>query len=309
MTTKKLLIDCDPGHDDVVAILLAAGDPRAELLGLTTVGGNQTLERVTRNACIAATVAGIDVPVVPGCRGPLLRKLNTAAEYHGESGLVGAAPVEPKVVPRDGHGVDFMAATILQHPGEVTLVATGPLTNVAMAVRHYPEIVSAVSEVTLMGGSWTRGNTTPAAEFNIWVDPEAASIVFGAPWKVTMIGLDVTHQALYTPEVDRRISSIDTDAARWVSGVLRAFGEQYLKAAGMPAPPVHDPCAVGVALDPEPYKLRPARVDVETVGRYTSGMTVVDFDAAAEQGQHLVGTGLEAATFWDTVAAALANLE
>jgi purine nucleosidase len=306
---RKVIIDCDPGHDDVIAILLAAGDPRVDLLGITTVAGNQTIDRVTRNACVAATVAGLEnVPVVAGCRNPLVRPLQTAAEYHGESGLDGPAPIEPRVVPAAGHAVDFIIDTVLAQPGEVSLVALGPLTNVAMALRKAPELAGAVERVSLMGGSWTRGNMTPAAEFNIFVDPEAASVVFAAPWDVTMIGLDVTHQALFTPEVAAHFAEMDTPVSRWIGELMAFFGQTYQTTAGMGAPPVHDPCALAALIDPALVAVRDARVDIETAGTYTAGMTVVDFDRRADAGTHHVGVGIDAAAFWSLVATAVAAL-
>jgi purine nucleosidase len=300
-----VILDCDPGHDDAVAILVAAGSPRAELLGITTVGGNQTLGRVTRNACAIATVAGLDVPVVPGCGQPLLRRLQTAPEYHGESGLEGAPPVVATVKPAAGHAVDFIIRAILDAPGEVTLVATGPLTNLAVALSKAPQIATAVRRVVLMGGSCSRGNVTPAAEFNIAVDPEAAAIVMDAEWDVTMVGLDVTHQALYTPAVDARVAAIETRAARWIRPVLDAFRVNYARAADIPSPPVHDPCALIEAIEPGIVELRDAEVHVETAGTYTSGMTVVDFASAPAKARQHVGVGLDAGAFWDRVVSSL----
>lgn len=305
----RVILDCDPGHDDAVAILVAAGSPRAELLGITTVGGNQTLERVTRNACAIATVAGLDVPVVAGCEQPLLRRLQTAPEYHGESGLEGAPPVTATVQPTAGHAADFIVSSVLAAPGEVTLVATGPLTNLAVALSKAPQIASAVRRVVLMGGSCSRGNVTPAAEFNIAVDPEAAAIVFNAGWDVTMVGLDVTHQALYTPAVDARVAAIETEAARWIRPVLDAFRVNYARAANMPSPPVHDPCALVEAVEPGIVELRDAEINVETTGTYTSGMTVVDFAGAPADARHHAGVGLDAEAFWDRVVESLTALK
>jgi purine nucleosidase len=306
---RKVIIDCDPGHDDVLALLLAAGDPAVDLLGVTTVAGNQTIERVTRNACVAATVAGLhDLTIVAGCRDPLIRPLETAAEIHGESGLDGPAPIEPTVAPTPGHAVDFIIDTVLAQPGEVSLVALGPLTNVALALRKAPELAGAVERISLMGGSWTRGNMTPAAEFNIYVDPEAAAVVFAAPWDITMVGLDVTHQALFTPEVAAEFAALATPVSRWVGELMAFFGESYQTSAGMSAPPLHDPCALAVLIDPAIVSVRDARVDIETVGTYTAGMTVVDFDRRAAVGAHHVGVGIDVEAFWSRLVKAVATL-
>jgi purine nucleosidase len=248
------------------------------------------------------------VPVVAGCDRPLLRPLRTAAEFHGDSGLDGPAPIEPKVTPTDGHAVDFLIDTVLARPGEVSIVAVGPLTNVAMALRRAPEIAGAVRQVSVMGGAYTRGNTTPAAEFNIYVDPEAASIVFGAPWDVTMVGLDVTHQALYTPSVADRVAALGSPAAVWVGELMEFFGRVYLEGEGMASPPVHDPCALAALIEPALLPVRDAEVVIETAGTYTSGMTVVDFRGRPEVGRHHVGVGIEADKFWDLVVEAIAVL-
>jgi len=306
-TRRRVLVDCDPGHDDAVALLLAAGDPRAELLGITTVAGNQTLERVTRNARTVATVAGLtDVPIVAGSAGPLVRTLRTAPEIHGESGLDGPAPIEPTVELTAGHGARFLAETVLAEPSRVTLVPTGPLTNVALALRMYPEIAEAVERVVLMGGSYTRGNTTPAAEFNIFVDPEAAAAVFAADWDVTMIGLDVTHLALYTDAVGARLASIDGRAARWMAELMTFFAASYRTSGGMGAPPVHDAVAVASVIDPSLVTTLDARVEIETASTLTRGMTVVDF--RARDPVHHVGVGLDVERFWDLVLTAVGAL-
>lgn len=302
-----IILDCDPGHDDAVAILLAAGDPGIELLGITTVAGNQTLDRTTANACAVCTVAGIAGPVLAGADRPLLRPLQTAAEFHGESGMDGPTPVEATVTPGDEHAVDFIIRTVLADPGRVTLVAVGPLTNLALALRREPAIATAAREVVIMGGAYTRGNTTPAAEFNILVDPEAAAIVFAAPWTVTMIGLDVTHQALCLPAVQERFAALGTPQGDFVDGLMTFFRASYATVASMPDPPVHDPCAVALVIDPTVMDVVPATVQIETVGRWTSGMTVVDFDAPAAS-RHRVATSLRADRFWTLVEDAVTRL-
>jgi inosine/uridine nucleosidase len=307
--SRKILIDCDPGHDDAVAILLAAGHPDVDLVGITTVAGNHTIERVTTNACVVATIAGLrDVPVVAGGSGPLVRDLRIADSIHGQSGLDGPAPIEPTVRPTAGHAVDFIIDTVLAQPGQVTLVALGPLTNVAMALRKAPELARAVDRVSIMGGSWSRGNMTPVAEFNVWVDPEAAAVVFGAPWDLTMVGLDVTHQALFTAEVAARFESLVSPAARWLGELMAFYRETNWAVHQMGAPPVHDPCALAAVIDPSIVPTREASVDVETTGTHTAGMTVVDFNRRAAAGAHHVGVGLEAEAFWTLLHRAVAAL-
>src|SRR5256885_2757626 len=223
---KKIILDCDPGHDDAMAILLAHGNPEIELLAITTVAGNQTLDKTSLNARRVCTVAGIrDVPVAAGCDRPLVRELKTAAYIHGESGLDGPSFGEPTVPLDPRHAVDLITESLMDSSGDITLVPTGPLTNVAMAVRKEPRIVGKVKEIILMGGAYTRGNTTPAAEFNIHADPEAAAIVFTAGWPPTMVGLDLPHQALAPPTVLQPISRIGTPVSP-VAGPLMEFFPQ-----------------------------------------------------------------------------------
>jgi len=304
-----VVLDCDPGHDDAVAILFAAGSSAIDLLGITTVAGNQTLERTTRNACQIATVAGIDVPIVAGAERPLLRALQTAPEIHGESGLDGPDPIEPTVHPTPGRAADFLIDTVLARPGEVTLVATGPLTNLALAARLEPRLASSTKALVLMGGAARGGNVTPMAEFNIFVDPEAAAIVFDEPWpSCTMVGLDVTHQALCTPDVQRRLEATGAQG-RFIGQLMDFYRRSNRSAQGWPDPPVHDPVAIAVVVDPSLVDCRPARVVVETTGHATAGATVVDFAAPPNDRRHLVGMELNVDRFWDHVVDACARLQ
>src|SRR5215471_10574909 len=222
---RKVIVDCDPGHDDALAIMLAAANPEVELLAITTVAGNQTLDKTTLNARRVCTVAGVaGVPIAAGCDRPLLRELVTAGDVHGASGLDGVEWAEPAVDVVPEHAVDLIVELVMAAPGEVTLVPTGPLTNIALALRREPRIASAVREVALMGGSFTRGNVTPAAEFNVYVDPDAAAVVFTAGWPLTMVGLDLTHQARVTPEVMDRIAALGTPLATVVTQLMRFYG-------------------------------------------------------------------------------------
>jgi purine nucleosidase len=305
--TRRIILDCDPGHDDAMAILLAHGTPEISLAAITTVAGNHPVSLTTLNALRICTLAGItDVPVAAGCAAPLVRPLLTAEEIHGTEGLEGHPWSDPSVRAAPGHAVDLIVDLVMASPGEITLVPIGPLTNIAMAARKEPRIVERVREVVLMGGSYTGGNVTPAAEFNILVDPEAAAIVLGAGWPVTMIGLEVTRQASATEAVFSRIAALDSPVARGVVGMLRFYREQQKRAGGAAEPPVHDPCAVARVTRPELVPCRDAHVEVELAGKFTTGMTVVDFrlrDGA--QPNALVGTGLDIDGFWDLFVEAL----
>jgi purine nucleosidase len=301
---RKIILDCDPGHDDAVAILLAHGNPEIELLAITTVVGNQTLEKVTRNALAVATIAGItNVPIAAGADRPLERAVEVAESIHGESGMDGPALPEPTVSLDPRHAVDLIIELVMSHePGEITLVPTGGLTNIALAVRKEPRIVERVREVVLMGGGVHVGNWSAVAEFNIVIDPEAADIVFSAPWKVTMVGLDVTHQALATDEVAARIAAIGSPQAAFVGELFGFFREAYRREQGFEHPPVHDPCAVALVIDPSIFTIRRAPIAIELTGTHTLGMTVVDLRRPApDDCTTSVATEIDAARFWDLV--------
>lgn len=308
----KIILDCDPGHDDALAIMLAAGNPQIDLLAITTVAGNQTLEKVTRNALAVCTAAGItDVPIAAGAVYPLVRKQSLAPDIHGESGLDGPVLPEPTVALDPRHAVDLIIDVLMSHdPGTVTLVPTGPLTNIALAMRKEPRIIDRAKGVVLMGGSYTRGNRTPAAEFNIWADAEAAAAVFSGGWRsLTMIGLDLTHQALAEDETVRRIAAIGSPLGAFVTDVLAFFGSTYRNVQGFDHPPVHDPCCVAALIDPSVITTREAYVAVETAGQLTYGMTVTDFDGLLGQPVNaVVGTGIDNPRFWDLIVDALERL-
>ena len=301
LAARRIILDCDPGHDDAMAILLAHGCAELELAAITTVAGNHELHLTTLNALRICSLAGITgVPVAAGCAGPLVRSLLTAPEIHGQNGLEGHAWPEPTVRAVPDHAVDLIIDLVMEAPGEITLVMTGPATNIAMALRKEPRIAGRVHDVVLMGGAYTRGNMTPAAEFNTFVDPEAAAIVFGGGWPVTMIGLEVTELAVATEPVFDRIAAVGTPVAAAVTGMLRFYQAQQLREVGIDAPPVHDPCAVGQVARPELVECLDARVDVELSSPLTSGMTVTDFRDKAGRGFNArVGTGLAVDAFWD----------
>jgi purine nucleosidase len=299
---RKVILDCDPGIDDAFAIAFGCGHPAIELCGVTTVAGNVGLDRTTANALAVLEFLGRgDVPVAAGSPLPLLRPFSDAHDVHGETGLGAASLPEARGRPVAAHAVDFLIERIEAEPGAVTLVATGPLTNIALAVRHHPPLASQVADFIIMGGSAGRGNVAPAAEFNIWCDPEAAAIVFAAGWRVTMAGLDVTHQARATAEIRDRMRALGRLGDELLLPGLRG----YRSVAGGAGQPVHDVCALALVAAPGLFGCQPARVEVETQGRWTSGMTVTDFGAAASTHNALVAMSLDAPGFWDLVLGAL----
>ena len=309
--TKKIILDCDPGHDDAIALMLAAGNPEIDLLAITTVGGNAVLEKTTRNARgVMAMAQIIDVPIAAGAVRPLMRE-GEDADVHGESGLDGVDLPEPTTELDPRHGVDLIIDTIMENaPGSVILVPTGPLTNIAMAIRKEPRIIERVKEVVLMGGGVHVGNWSAVAEFNIKIDPEAAAIVFGAPWKVTMIGLDVTHKALATDEVCDRIRALNTPLADFALGLLTFFRQAYHDAQGFEFPPVHDPVAVATVIDPSVVNLVKAPIHGETKGEHTLGMTVTElrYGHTPEDCHTYAALDLDFEKFWSLVVDAIERL-
>jgi inosine-uridine nucleoside N-ribohydrolase len=294
----------------MVAILVAAAHPGIDLLAITTVAGNGTLERTTYNARAVCGMAGIrDVPIAAGAPGPLVGTLRTAAHVHGESGLDGAELGGAVVPLAPEHAVDLMARLLRSAPEPVTLVPTGPLTNVALLLRTYPDLAQRVREIVLMGGSTDVGNVEPLAEFNIHVDPEAADVVFSCGLPVTMCGLNVTHQALATEAVLERLRTLGTPLAETVVRLLVFFRDRYRDIWGLPAPPVHDPVAVARVIDPELVRCEEAHVAVELNGTHTRGATVCDrFGVRGRTPNARVAMELDAAGFWDLVVGAVDRL-
>ncbi len=307
----KIILDCDPGHDDAIALLLAHGNPAIDLVAVTTVHGNQTIEKVTRNALAIARIAGITgVPFAAGAHRPLVRVAEVAESIHGESGLDGPVLPEPTLIVDTRHAVDLIIDTVMAaEPGTITLVPTGALTNIALAVRKEPRIAERVKEVVLMGGGYYGGNWSAASEFNIVIDPEAAHIVFNEPWKLTMVGLDLTHQALATPDVVAAIAAVDTGPARFVLELLEFFGHTYKEMQGFEYPPVHDPCAVAFVIDPTVMTVVRVPLDIELAGTLTLGMTVADFRSPApDTCTTWAATNLDHERFWALIVDALERI-
>lgn len=286
----KVLIDVDTGIDDALALLHACASPEADILGVTTVSGNVDLKRATRNTRAVLALAGrSDIPVWPGCRRPILREAEDASYVHGGSGLGQAELPEPPPAYDEPHAVDQILALAKAHPGELVLVPTGPLTNIAAALTREPALARWVKRLVLMGGSFQGGgNTTPAAEFNIWHDPEAARIVFQAFGQegaapLVAVGLDVTRQVLLLPEqldaLARRIADTPRGPVltRFLQDATRHYFEFIEKREGRRFFVMHDPLAVAAALDPSLIETRRVAVDIETTGELTSGMTVADW--------------------------------
>jgi purine nucleosidase len=278
MSTRPILIDCDPGVDDAIALLLAFASPELHLLGITTVAGNVPLALTQTNARrICELAKRTEIPVYAGCPRPLLRPLETAAAIHGETGLQGIELPEPQMPLQPQHAVDFLIETLMAAADQVTIATLGPLTNLAVALIQAPQIAGKISELVLMGGAIGHGNVTPTAEFNIYVDPHAAHVVFSSGIKLTMIGLDVTHQVLTTPARQEAIRSINTPVGKTATALLESYGEVDRQRYGLAGSPLHDPCVIAYVLHPELFTCRAGRVAIETTSALTLGQTVVDF--------------------------------
>lgn len=274
-----IILDCDPGHDDAIAMVLALASPELDVKAITASAGNQTPDKTLRNVLRMLTLLGRqDIPVAGGARKPLMRELIIADNVHGESGLDGPALPEPDFTPQACTAVELMAKTLRESPQPVTIVATGPQTNVALLLNSHPELHDKIARIVLMGGAMVLGNWQPAAEFNIYVDPEAAEIIFQSGIPVVMAGLDVTHRAQIHGLDIERFRQVGNPVATIVAELLDFFMEYHKDAKwGFTGAPLHDPCTIAWLLKPELFTSVERWVGVETQGKYTQGMTVVDY--------------------------------
>lgn len=306
-----VLLDCDPGHDDAVAILLALGSPSLRLLGITTCFGNCAVEDATRNAqSVLALVGREDVPVAVGAAGPMRGEVALGNYVHGVSGLDGPVLPEPTVAPVQETATELLERCLIDSPEPVTVVVTGPMTNLGVLLSEKPGLTEHIREIIFMGGSTERGNHTPTAEFNTFADPEALDVVLGADVPVRMVGLNLTHQALATPAVVERMSAMPHVVGRTCAEWMGFFGDSYERIWEFEAPPVHDPCTIAPLLDPDVIRWRDCFVAVELDGTWTRGTTVVDlFGRLPDRTPNTaVAMELDAERYWDLILAALDRL-
>ncbi|MGF1576602.1 MAG: nucleoside hydrolase [Cyanophyceae cyanobacterium] len=275
---RDVIIDCDPGVDDAIALLLALASPELRILGITTVAGNVPLALTQRNARQICELAGqTGIPVFAGCARPLVRSLLTTAEaVHGKTGLEGVMLPDPQMPLQAQHGVDFLVETLMGSPTPITIAATGPLTNIAMALVKQPRIVEKIAALVVMGGSVGPGNVTAAAEFNAYVDPHAAHVVFASGLPLTMFGLNLTHQVVTTARRRQRIEALGSRVSQAVAALLARYGSHDSDQFGLAGGPLHDPCVIGYLLQPDLFQLESAQVEVEIASPLTMGQTVVD---------------------------------
>ena len=306
MSATKILLDCDPGHDDAIALLLALASPELELLGVTTVAGNQTLEKTTANALrVLEFVGRTDVTVAAGADRPLVREQTVASNVHGETGLDGPDLPPPQTGAVEHHAVDFLADRIREHGGAVTLVPVGPLTNVALLLALHPD--ARPERIVLMGGAIAEGNVTPAAEFNIWADPEAAARVFESGLDVTMVGLDVTHKALFTPAHEERLQGKVGDMVR---GLLGFYGNFHREIYNFNGSPIHDAVAVAHVVREGIVETAHRHAVVDCQSELCRGRTVVDLwrRTRNEPNCH-VGVGIDRDAFFALLLERLETLD
>jgi inosine-uridine nucleoside N-ribohydrolase len=304
-----ILIDCDPGHDDAIALLLALASPEVELVGVTTVHGNTTLDNTTVNALKILELAGrADVEVAAGADRPLVREPRTASHVHGAGGLDGPDLPPPAGAPVSAHAVDFLADRLRNSDRPVTLIPTGPLTNVALLLARHPDAAQRLERIVLMGGAIAEGNVTPAAEFNIWVDPEAAARVFGAGVDLTMVGLDVTHRALMTADHAERLRAAGR-VGTMVAELWAFYSRFHRRVYEFGGAPVHDALAVGHVIDPALLTTEHRHVDVDCASELCRGRTVVDLWQVTDREPNAhVAVEVEAAAFLDLLVERVASL-
>lgn len=306
MTKRKVILDCDPGHDDAIAIILAAAEPELDIIGITTVSGNAEIEKTTLNALKICDLVSLDQVVVSkGASDPLVRVRETAPSIHGDSGLDGPEMPEPSRSWSAEHGVDTIIRLVKESEEPVTILPTGPLTNIALALAKAPEIKDNIEEIILMGGG-TFGNWTPTAEFNIWVDPEAAKKVFDSGIPLVVMGLDITHQALATQDVIDEIKQIDNRVAQIVAELLVFFAATYKETFDFDGAPVHDVLTVAYCVAPDLFEMKEVNISIETKGEYTAGTTVVDLlGTTGRKANAKFGLKLDVEGFWQRMIEAL----
>ncbi|MGM0300732.1 pyrimidine-specific ribonucleoside hydrolase RihB [Enterococcus sp. AZ048] len=306
MEKRKIILDCDPGHDDAITILMAAAHPKIDLLGITIVAGNQTLDKTVVNGLNVCQLLGIDANVYAGMPKPLVREQVVAGNVHGESGLDGPVfgPLHRQA--EKTNAVNYIIDTLMANEGDITLVPVGPLTNIAVAMRMEPLIIPKIKEIVLMGGAYGTGNFTPSAEFNIFADPEAAHVVFTSGAPIVMMGLDLTNQTLCTLEIIERMEAVGNVAGKLFGDIMRFTLKSQFECFGLEAGPLHDATCVGYLISPEAFETQEMYVEVDSNRGPCYGRTVCDeLNVLEQKANAKVGKKIDTETFWDLVEACI----
>ncbi|GAA0177063.1 nucleoside hydrolase [Clostridium sediminicola] len=303
MDKFKIILDCDPGHDDAIAIMLAGKADEIDLLGVTVVAGNQTLDKTSKNALRVCEYLDLDVPVYSGCGQPMVRdKQVVSPEIHGETGLDGPNFGILKRRVEEKHGVQFIIDTLMASDGDITLVATGPLTNLAMAMRMNPKIIEKIKQIVIMGGSFQLGNVTPAAEFNILADGEAAHVIFSCGRKVVMVGLDVTRKVLCYPNIIERMKKIENNASKLFEDLMMFFNKTQRKVFGWDGGPLHDPVTIAYLIDQSVLVTKSMYTEVDIRSTQSYGRTNCDFFGFCEKEPNAeIAVEIDVEKFWNIV--------
>ena len=302
MKKRKIILDCDPGHDDAIAIMLAARHPAIDLLGITIVAGNQTLNKTLVNGLNVCQKLDINVPIHAGMPKPIMREQIVADNIHGESGLDGPkfAPLVRKAESK--HAIQYIIDTLMNSDGDITLVPVGPLTNIAVAMRMQPAILPKIREIVLMGGAYGTGNFTPSAEFNIYADPEAARVVFTSGVPLVMMGLDLTNQTTCTADVISRMKKVGGPAGELFSDIMSFTLKTQYENYGLAGGPVHDATCVGYLINPDAFKMQDMYVEIDVNNGPCYGRTVCDeLGVTGKQPNTKVGMTIDTKWFWDLV--------
>lgn len=302
MDRTKIILDCDPGHDDAVAIMLAGKSPKIDLLGITVVAGNQTLDNTQRNALNVVQCLGLDVPVYAGCGQPMIREKMTAGDIHGKTGLDGPVfePLTRKLEPE--HGVNFIIRTLMESRDPITVVTTGPMTNLGMAIRMEPRIVEKIQRIVLMGGAYTNGNVTPAAEFNIIADADAAYVCFTSGRPITMVGLDVTRKALCYPSIVERMDKVGNKASKLFVDLMKHFCKSQKEVFGWEGGPLHDPITIAYLIDPTVLTTKPMHAEIDIRSTQSYGRTNCDYFGYQKKEPNAdVAIDIDVEKFWNMI--------
>lgn len=309
MNKKKLLIDCDPGHDDAIALMLAFSNENFEILGLTIESGNQTLDKTSQNAINICSYFNKDIDIVKGVNHPLIKEVNICSEIHGESGLDGFDFPKYSKKTKDINGIQYIIDTLLKND-KVTIVATGPLTNIALSLRCEPKIIDHIEEIVLMGGSIDNGNVSPAAEFNILCDPEACDIIMKSNIKVKMIGLNVTRKVLVLPKIIDRMKKINNKASNLFVKLMEVFNENQQKTFGLEAGPLHDPVTIVSLIDENVVKFQKMNVTIDLSHGESYGRTNCDvFDFLKKEKNCYVAIDIDVEKYWNIIEEGLKKLQ